>query len=58
VKGFIALESPTEFADATLPAGYYIPIDYNQVGSLSNAVEPGWAMRDAWVLERAYGLPM
>lgn len=56
--GFIMLESPAEFADATLPAGYYIPIDYDHVGSLSNAVTPGWTMRDAWAPEKAYGQPM
>jgi hypothetical protein len=55
---FIMLDSPAEFADATLPAGCYIPIDYDHVGSLSSAVAPGWTMRDAWVPEKAYGQPM
>ena len=56
--GYVTIESAAEFADGTLPAGCYIPIDYDQVGSLSNAVEPGWTIHDAWVPEKAYGQPL
>jgi len=39
-------------------AGVYVPIDYDLVGSLSNAVKPGWKLRDIYVPERIWGQSM
>jgi len=41
-----------------LPAGRYVPIDYDHVGSLSNAVGSGWKLRSVFIPERIWGLPM
>jgi len=41
-----------------LQAGTYVPIDYDHVGSLSNAVGSGWKLRSVYIPERAWGLPM
>ena len=39
-------------------AGKYIPIDYDQVGALSNAAEKGWKLRYLYLPEKAWGLRM
>jgi hypothetical protein len=41
-----------------LPAGTYVPIDYDHVGSLSNAVGSGWKLRSVYIPEKAWGLSM
>lgn len=41
-----------------LPSGRYVPIDYDEVGGLTNAVKPGWKLRAVYVPEEAWGLPM
>lgn len=41
-----------------LKDGRYVPIDYDEVGSLSNAVKKGWKLRSIYIPERAYGLRM
>lgn len=35
-------------------SGWYIPIDYDSVGSLSNAVGEGWKLRAIWEPESIY----
>jgi hypothetical protein len=35
-------------------AGWYVPIDYDTVGSLSNAVGDGWKLRAIWEPESIY----
>jgi len=42
----------------TLKNGRYVPIDYDQVGSLSDAVEKGWKLRSIYIPEKAWGLRM
>jgi hypothetical protein len=42
----------------TLPTGRYVPIDYDQVGSLTNAVEKGWKLREVYLPEKAWGRVM
>jgi hypothetical protein len=56
--GSITVDSPVELQGETLPAGVYVPIDYDDVGSLSKAVEPGWTLKSAWVPESVYGMTM
>lgn len=46
------------FGGSHIKAGYYIPIDYEQVGALTNAVEPGWELRHIYMPESIYGLAM
>jgi hypothetical protein len=58
IVGFITLDSPAELSGETLPAGVYVPIDYDDVGSLSSAVHPGWTLKSAWVPESVYGMIM
>lgn len=41
-----------------LKDGKYVPIDYDQVGGLSNAVKSGWKLRSVYVPEKAWGLTM
>jgi hypothetical protein len=41
-----------------VPAGTYIPIDYDKVGAFTNATKEGWELREMLVPEEAYGLPM
>ena len=39
-------------------AGYYVPIDYDLVGGLSNAVGSNWTLKRVYVPERIYGAAM
>ena len=41
-----------------LKAGRYVPIDYDEVGELTNASGKGWKLREIYVPEKAYGLNM
>jgi hypothetical protein len=43
---------------STLQAGAYVPIDYDHVGSLSNAVGSGWKLRSVFIPEKIWGLKM
>jgi hypothetical protein len=56
--GSITLDAPLDLRGQTLPAGTYVPIDYDELGSFSNAVEEGWKLRGAWVPEELYGQVM
>lgn len=59
-------EKPSRFAwwsiaqDGTMggvpvKAGWYVPVDYEHVGELSDAVEDGWKLRALWRPESIYG---
>jgi len=41
-----------------LSNGRYIPIDYDHVGSLSNAVGTSWKLKSVYIPEKAWGLEM
>lgn len=43
---------------AALKPGRYVPIDYDHVGALSNAVSPGWKLQEIYVPESAWGQRM
>ena len=43
---------------SSLKAGRYVPIDYDHVGSLSDAVRSGWKLRSIYLPEEAWGLEM
>ncbi len=46
-------------ADGTaLKPGSYVPIDYQYVGSNSNAIEKGWKLKEVYIPEKAWGLQM
>jgi hypothetical protein len=58
-EGFLYWELDGGFtAAAGGPPGIYVPVDYDHVGGLSNAVGPGWTLR--WIRrpESVYGLRM
>jgi hypothetical protein len=55
---FFMLESWTAQDGTGLKAGAYVPIDYQHVGSLSNAVGEGWLLREVYLPEKVYGLTM
>ena len=46
------------FNGTQIDAGYYIPIDYDNVGSLSNAVESNWKLKKMYIPENIYGAAM
>ena len=50
---YYRLEGYDNFPDAC-----YIPIDYNHVGSLSNAVDSEWNLRNIYIPSEIYGLFM
>ena len=41
-----------------LPAGYFVPVDYEFVGGLSNAAAKGWSLAEIMIPEEIYGLPL
>lgn len=51
-------EAWVDFDGKPLPDGNYIPIDYNHVGSLSNAVGKGWLLKTIYRSETLYGETM
>ena len=55
---YFRLDGWTTEDGSPLRDGTYVPIDYDQVGSLSNAVEPGWKLRSVYIPEKAWGLSM
>jgi hypothetical protein len=59
-RGFSYYEIDASFVAGSpgVPPGIYVPVDYDHVGGLSNAVGPGWTLRWMRVPETAYGLPM
>lgn len=59
-RGFAYYEIDAAFVAGSpgVAPGIYVPVDYEQVGGLSNAVGPGWTLRWMRVPETAYGLYM
>jgi hypothetical protein len=55
---YFELSSWTTEDGSALRAGTYVPIDYDHVGSLSNAVGPGWQLRSVYIPEKIWGLSM
>lgn len=41
-----------------LKSGRYVPIDYDKVGGLTNAVSPGWKLREFFIPESVWGRRM
>ena len=52
---YYKLDSAYSFQQMILPAGCYLPIDYNHAGSFSNASRPDSPLRDVYVPEEIYG---
>jgi hypothetical protein len=55
---YYEVASWSTYDGTSLKSGKYIPIDYEKVGSLSNAVEKGWTLRSIYIPEKAWGLRM
>ncbi len=55
---YFELESWVAEDGTGLKPGKYVPIDYDQVGGLTNAVEKGWKLRSIYIPEKAWGLVM
>jgi len=55
---YFELEAWTTKDGAEVRPGTYVPIDYDHVGSLSNAVGKGWKLRSVYTPEKAWGLEM
>jgi hypothetical protein len=56
--GYLYLPEGTTLGCIAVRPGYYIQIDYNHVGSLSNAVGKSWVLRALYEPEKIYGLLM
>lgn len=58
-EGFVYWDLDAGFtAAAGGPPGIYVPVDYDHVGGLSNAVGPGWTLRWMRRPESVYGMRM
>jgi len=55
---YFKIDDWTTVDGSPLPAGKYVPIDYDHVGSLSNAVGSGWKLRSVFIPEKIWGLSM
>jgi transglutaminase-like putative cysteine protease len=55
---YFEVEAWTTEDGTGLKPGKYVPIDYDQVGGLTNAVEKGWKLRSIYTPEKAWGLRM
>ena len=51
-------EESGTFGGSYISSGYYVPIDYENVGSLTSAVGPGWELRHIYTPEKIYGMAM
>ena len=49
------ISSDTTYYGFKISAGYYIPIDYENVGDLSNAVDDSWELEKIYYPEDIYG---
>jgi hypothetical protein len=43
------------YGEGTVAPGIYVPVDYERVGGLTNAVEEGWSLRGFYEPEEIYG---
>ena len=55
---FYPFEESGAFNGTDVDAGYYVPIDYQHVGSLSSAVGKNWRLRYIYIPEEIYGSTM
>ncbi|MCX7023416.1 MAG: WYL domain-containing protein [Spirochaetes bacterium] len=55
---FWTIEAWTSEDGTELSPGTYIPVDYDHVGSLSEAVEKGWKLQEIYLPEKAWHLEM
>lgn len=55
---YFQIDSWTTEDGSALKPGSYVPIDYDHVGSLSDAVLPGWKLRSVYTPEKTWGLEM
>jgi hypothetical protein len=53
--GHYFLQNPTTVSGKPLPPGYYVPVDYEQVGRLSMAVGKNWTLKRIYEPEAIYG---
>jgi len=52
------LDDSMTWSGRALPTGYYVPVDYENVGSLSSAVGKDWKLTTIYTPERIYGMSM
>ena len=55
---YYTLEGKTSWDGTALPNGKYIPIDFDHVGSLSNAVGEGWELGEIFIPEKIWGMKL
>ncbi len=55
---YFNVESWTAMDGTVLKPGRYVPVDYDHVGALSDAVEKGWKLRSIHIPEKSWGLSM
>jgi len=55
---YFTLESWTAADGTSLKPGKYVPVDYQLVGGLTEAVSPGWKLREVYIPEKAWGRRM
>ena len=56
--GYYQFEESTKLGGNWIRAGYYVPIDYDHVGSLSNAVGKRWTLKYIRIPTEIYGSAM
>lgn len=59
-KGYqsIDLNKYTGYREIGIPTGIYIPIDYNYLGTYSNATEMGMVLEKIWISKAIIGQPL
>jgi len=55
---YFELEAWTTRDGEEIRPGTYVPIDYDHIGSLSNAKTKGWKLRAIYTPGKAWGLEM
>lgn len=55
---YFRFEESGQFGGKRIRAGFYVPIDYDHVGSLSNAVGKGWELQYIYKPVEIYGRAM
>ncbi|HUX20970.1 MAG TPA: WYL domain-containing protein [Spirochaetia bacterium] len=58
IPGIGSYTIPASYAARGLAPGIYVPIDYNDVGGLTDAVGPGWLLDELYDPESLYGRAM
>ena len=55
---YYILQGKTAWDGTPLPDGKYIPIDFEEVGRLSNAVRVGWVLEEIFIPEKTWGMKL